>query len=56
VISIINKEAKVRKSFYVKPLFGERGEQERREERGELRERTLGTKNAAFDFKKNILR
>jgi hypothetical protein len=33
VISIINKEAYVRKSFYVKPLFGERGE------RGELRER-----------------
>jgi hypothetical protein len=37
-----------RKSFYVKPLFGERGE------RGELGERTLGTKNAAFDFRKII--
>jgi hypothetical protein len=45
VSSIINNEAYVRKSFDVKPLFGERGE---------LRERTLGTKNAAFDFRKTI--
>ena len=48
MISIINKEAQVKKSFYVKPLFGERGES------GKLRERTLGTKNAAFDFRKTI--
>jgi hypothetical protein len=50
VISIINKEAYVRKSFYVKPLFG-------KEEKTRFREkRTRGEKNQEKGCQSIILR